>query len=238
MTDTARFADVVLPGHDAARAPRPALVVGPPLPDAQRAGDRPASASACRTARSSGGWRRGSASTTLLRARATRRCSPRCSPATPASIEPADLRARGYTKIDLGQGPMPHADGRLRDAVGQARAARRARWPRPGIDPLPLLRPAGRGGRRASWRRALPLALLTPKTHLFLNSTFANGVRQHAAQPEPCVVPQRRRRGRRAASPTATRCAWPTTAAPSSAARGRLGRGAARRRGGADGLVE
>ena len=33
-----------------------------------------------------------------------------------------------------------------------------------------------------------PLALITPKTHLFLNSTFANQQRQHAAQPEPEVV--------------------------------------------------
>ena len=33
-----------------------------------------------------------------------------------------------------------------------------------------------------------PLALVTPKTHLFLNSTFANQARQHSAQPEPSVV--------------------------------------------------
>jgi anaerobic selenocysteine-containing dehydrogenase len=33
-----------------------------------------------------------------------------------------------------------------------------------------------------------PLAMITPKTHLFLNSTFANQRRQHAAQPEPEVV--------------------------------------------------
>ena len=33
-----------------------------------------------------------------------------------------------------------------------------------------------------------PLALITPKTHLFLNSTFANQQRQHSAQPQPLVV--------------------------------------------------
>ncbi len=33
-----------------------------------------------------------------------------------------------------------------------------------------------------------PLALLTPKTHFFLNSTFANQSRQHRAQPEPFIV--------------------------------------------------
>ena len=30
--------------------------------------------------------------------------------------------------------------------------------------------------------------MVTPKTHLFLNSTFANQERQHGAQPEPYVV--------------------------------------------------
>jgi anaerobic selenocysteine-containing dehydrogenase len=33
-----------------------------------------------------------------------------------------------------------------------------------------------------------PLALVTPKTHLFLNSTFANQRRQHSAQPHPVLV--------------------------------------------------
>jgi anaerobic selenocysteine-containing dehydrogenase len=33
-----------------------------------------------------------------------------------------------------------------------------------------------------------PLAMITPKTHLFLNSTFANQRRQHSAQPRPEVV--------------------------------------------------
>ena len=36
--------------------------------------------------------------------------------------------------------------------------------------------------------RRYPLALVTPKTHLFLNSTFANQRRQHGAQPAPYVV--------------------------------------------------
>jgi anaerobic selenocysteine-containing dehydrogenase len=33
-----------------------------------------------------------------------------------------------------------------------------------------------------------PLALVTPKTHLFLNSTFANQRRQHSAQPHPELI--------------------------------------------------
>jgi anaerobic selenocysteine-containing dehydrogenase len=36
--------------------------------------------------------------------------------------------------------------------------------------------------------QCFPLALITPKTHLFLNSTFANQARQHSAQPTPTVV--------------------------------------------------
>ena len=40
----------------------------------------------------------------------------------------------------------------------------------------------------AALAKRLPLALITPKTHLFLNSTFANQRRQHAAQPRPELV--------------------------------------------------
>jgi anaerobic selenocysteine-containing dehydrogenase len=40
----------------------------------------------------------------------------------------------------------------------------------------------------AALAERFPLALVTPKTHLFLNSTFANQRRQHAAQPSPEVV--------------------------------------------------
>ena len=44
--------------------------------------------------------------------------------------------------------------------------------------------------------------MVTPKTHLFLNSTFANQARQHSAQPEPYVVISARRRCPRAGSRT------------------------------------
>jgi anaerobic selenocysteine-containing dehydrogenase len=40
----------------------------------------------------------------------------------------------------------------------------------------------------AALAERFPLALITPKTHLFLNSTFANQRRQHAAQPRPELV--------------------------------------------------
>jgi anaerobic selenocysteine-containing dehydrogenase len=40
----------------------------------------------------------------------------------------------------------------------------------------------------AALAERFPLAMITPKTHLFLNSTFANQRRQHSAQPSPVVV--------------------------------------------------
>jgi anaerobic selenocysteine-containing dehydrogenase len=105
--------------------------------------------------------------------------------AAPASIDPADLRARGFTKIDLGQGPLPHVRGGFRTPSGKLELLA-ASLADQGIDPLPHYDPPAEVADEALASR-LPLALLTPKTHLFLNSTFANGVRQHAAQSEPMV---------------------------------------------------
>ena len=69
-------------------------------------------------------------------------------------------------KIDLGQGPLPHAEGGFgtrRPARALARCtARRYRFDRRPRSPT------------ARWRERFPLAMITPKTHLFLNSTFAN----------------------------------------------------------------
>ena len=83
------------------------------------------------------------------------------------------------------RGPTPHAEGKFVTPTGKL--GLRADWlADAGVDTLPFFDPpaeaAGeRGGR-------FPLALVTPKTHLFLNSTFANQERQHSAQPEPYVV--------------------------------------------------
>ncbi len=84
------------------------------------------------------------------------------------------LRERGWTKVDLGQGPVPHADGGFGTETG--RVALHARYEAP-----------AEVADRALAER-FPLALITPKTHLFLNSTFANQRRQHAAQPKPELV--------------------------------------------------
>ena len=92
-----------------------------------------------------------------------------------AGFQENGLRERGWTKVDLGQGPLPHAEGGFGTESG--RAAMQARYEPPAevAD--------------AALAERFPLALVTPKTHLFLNSTFANGTaRQHLAQPSPEVV--------------------------------------------------
>jgi anaerobic selenocysteine-containing dehydrogenase len=91
-----------------------------------------------------------------------------------AGFEEKDLRERGWVKIDLGQGAAPHAEGGF--ATQSGKLTLRA-------DYLPPAEVADEG-----LASRFPLALVTPKTHLFLNSTFANQRRQHAAQPRPEVV--------------------------------------------------
>ena len=89
-------------------------------------------------------------------------------------FEENGLRERGWTKVDLGQGATPHAEGGFGTASGRAIAHARYEPPAEVAD--------------AALAERFPLAMITPKTHLFLNSTFANQRRQHAAQPSPEVV--------------------------------------------------
>ena len=84
------------------------------------------------------------------------------------------LRERGWTKIDLGQGDTPHAEGGFGTDTGRVKLHARYEPPAEVADDALAER--------------FPLALVTPKTHLFLNSTFANQQRQHSAQPHPEVV--------------------------------------------------
>jgi anaerobic selenocysteine-containing dehydrogenase len=106
--------------------------------------------------------------------------------AEPAGISVESLRERGWQKIDLGQGPTPHAEGDFGTQTG--RFGLRAAWlTDAGLDPLPFYEAPSEAADDAEGSR-FPLALVTPKTHLFLNSTFANQRRQRSAQPEPYVV--------------------------------------------------
>ena len=103
----------------------------------------------------------------------------------PGGVSVEQLRERGWQKIDLGQGSTPHADGNFVTPSGKL--GLRADWlADAGVDTLPFYDPpAEAGGGEAA---PFPLAMVTPKTHLFLNSSFANQERQHSAQPEPYVV--------------------------------------------------
>ena len=74
-----------------------------------------------------------------------------------------------------GPGPDAARRGRLRDRVRQGRCC--------SADYVAPAEVADDG-----LAERFPLALVTPKTHLFLNSTFANQRRQHSAQPQPEVV--------------------------------------------------
>ncbi|HEX6656978.1 MAG TPA: molybdopterin dinucleotide binding domain-containing protein [Ilumatobacter sp.] len=104
----------------------------------------------------------------------------------PAGITLERLRERGWLKVDLGQGPIPHAEGGFGTPDGKI--AFRADWLATlGLDPLPTFDPPAEVADDDLAVR-YPLALLTPKTHFFLNSTFANQLRQHKAQPAPFVV--------------------------------------------------
>ncbi|MGE5636769.1 MAG: molybdopterin-containing oxidoreductase family protein [Nocardioidaceae bacterium] len=92
----------------------------------------------------------------------------------PAGLSLERLRARGWQKVELGQGVAPHAEGRF--GTPSRRLALHASYEPP------------REITDAALAARFPLALVTPKTHLFLNSTFANGRRQRAAQPHPELV--------------------------------------------------
>jgi anaerobic selenocysteine-containing dehydrogenase len=88
----------------------------------------------------------------------------------PSGVELSELRERGWQKIDHGRGPVPHAEGGFGNETGNVDLR------------IPAFTPP------AEALGAEGLALITPKTHLFLNSTFPNQRRQHAAQPEPFLV--------------------------------------------------
>lgn len=93
----------------------------------------------------------------------------------PAGLSAATVRERGWQKLDLGQGTAPHEHGGFGTPSGKADLA------------VPDYEPPGEVADERLAER-FPLALVTPKTHLFLNSTFPNQSRQHGAQPAPFVV--------------------------------------------------
>ena len=136
LTDTTDFADVVLPGHDAAGARRSALRLRPPVPVLERAGRRARRANACRTRRSSAGSPPPWASTT--RASRTPTSSSRGSCSTTRGCRRLGHHARARCasvgtceQCRFERGTAPFADGGfptpsgkvelLADALGGAR---------------------------------------------------------------------------------------------------------------------
>ncbi len=117
----------------------------------------------------------------------------------PPGVDPEELRARGFAKIDLGQGPAPHADGGFATPSGKLELLADG-LAADGLDPLPFFDPPAEVT-DAELAERFPLCLITPKTHLFLNSTFANGARQAAAQPSPFVIVHPRDAGERGIEP-------------------------------------
>ncbi|NMH95769.1 molybdopterin oxidoreductase family protein [Pseudonocardia sp. K10HN5] len=104
----------------------------------------------------------------------------------PGGITLDALRHRGFVKIDLGQGSLPHALGRFGTRDGRLALSAPELIER-GVDPLPHFDPPVEV-LDADLAARFPLALLTPKLHLFLNSTFANQRHQRRAHPAPFVV--------------------------------------------------
>ncbi|MQA13557.1 MAG: molybdopterin-dependent oxidoreductase [Pseudonocardiaceae bacterium] len=104
----------------------------------------------------------------------------------PGGVGLPELRDRGFVKIDLGQGAAPHAEGHFPTDDGKL-ALHAPALARRGIDPVPFYDPPAEVA-DAQLATRFPLALVTPKTHMFLNSTFADQHRQHRAHPEPFVV--------------------------------------------------
>jgi anaerobic selenocysteine-containing dehydrogenase len=104
----------------------------------------------------------------------------------PGGISLDELRARGFQKVDHGKGDAPHAEGGFGTATGRLQLE--TDWlAEVDIDPLPHYDPPAEVA-DADLAERFPLALITPKTHLFLNSTFPNQERQHSAQPHPAVI--------------------------------------------------
>lgn len=104
----------------------------------------------------------------------------------PDSVDISELRSRGWVKVDLGQGPTPHATGNFPTPDGKL-AFRVDSLAGRGLDPLPGYEPPSEVT-DADLAERFPFALLTPKTHFFLNTTFANQARQKRAQADPFVV--------------------------------------------------
>ncbi len=100
------------------------------------------------------------------------------------------LLADGYARLNLPERFTPYpAGGRLRTPSGRIEIYSRT-LEAMGFDPLPTYVPPVEA--RAGGRRAYPLALLSPPEHTFLNSTFVNvpALAEAAGEPRLLIHPE------------------------------------------------
>ena len=180
LTDTARYADIVLPATTQIEADDVVHGVGPPVDGLERGGDRAA--------------RRGVSNTELFRrlAGAMGYTEPALfdddKSADRAGARPAvdldELRARRLVAGALPRGRPAVRRRRVPDAVGQGRVRQRARWWRWASRRCrrSCRPPKGRTATPSSPQR-YPLQLMTPKHHTrFLNSGYSHLPRHGPAE--------------------------------------------------------
>jgi anaerobic selenocysteine-containing dehydrogenase len=98
------------------------------------------------------------------------------------------LKERGWARLDVPDDWAPFAEGNFPTPSGRCELYSE-RLAAEGFDPLPCYIPPRESAEAAPELAArFPLALVSPPAHSFLNSTFANGRRNLAAEREPSLL--------------------------------------------------
>ena len=133
------------------------------------------------------------------------------------------LEREGSVRLSVPDPYAPFAQGGLPDPVGQVRAGGAVAGgagPRPGADVHPAARE--RGQRTRSWPRRYPLAFISPPAHHFLNSTFSaqpvfvrrEGEPSLTIHPADAAARGIARRARWCAPSTTAARSWPARTSP------------------------
>ena len=219
MTDTARYADVVLPATTQLEHLDAVVLLGPSLRHLQRAGDRAAAARRSPTPRSSGCSPRGMGLDDPCFRETDEEMLASLFADAPAGVTLADAARARLGEDRPRPGPRPARRGRLRHARRQARAARRLAR-RAGHRRAAVLRPARRGRRRGAGA-ALPARAdhaedaPVPELHLRQPAPPARRPARAVRRHPPGRRRRARDRGRRASSASGTTAA-PSRRAPAS----------------------